>query len=189
MRLFHRREEETAWDEDAFAEAGLPEDAAAEEAPAQEEPAAEAAPPEEAETAPPEEDPAALFADREQHWQTAAMEVAAHWPQVREDMPGLVAKMAELSAQYGDRTLWQRNPHSLMREAAIELYGMPQLPNGDAIARAVQQAHADGMAQGMQNARAKAGLAPGRVHAPHKTLTEEERIIRDMVQARKQSMF
>ncbi len=64
-------------------------------------------------------------AEREALWQEAAASVAASWPQAMGQGQQLIAKMVEISQRYGDAQLWQRVPAGIMREAAIELYGMP----------------------------------------------------------------
>lgn len=161
-------------------------------APAEEAAAGEEAPaaPPEAETAPAatlsvEPDPA-----QEQQWQEAARSVAGHWPQIREDLPALVGRMKAISERYGDPTLWQRSPAGIMREAAVELYGMPARPDAGALAQAVRAAHEQGRRAAAERSRTLAGLAPPQVsRSAPPPLTEEEKILRDMRQARKGRLF
>ena len=128
--------------------------------------------------------------EQEQRWQEAARSVAGHWPQVKADLPSLLARMKKISESYGDPDLWQREPAGIMREAAVELYGMPSRPDDGALAQAVRAAHEQGRKAAADRRRALAGLAPPQIsRSAPPPLTEEEKILRDMRQARKGRLF
>lgn len=128
--------------------------------------------------------------EREQRWQEAARAVADHWPQMKEDLPALLGRMKQISERYGDPDLWQRSPAGIMREAAVELYGMPPRPDAGALSQAVQAAHEQGRKAAADRRRTLAGLAPPQVsRSAPPPLTEEEKILRDMRQARKGRLF
>ncbi|MBO7666872.1 MAG: hypothetical protein J6T26_00255 [Firmicutes bacterium] len=128
--------------------------------------------------------------EQEQRWQEAARSVAGHWPQVKADLPALLARMKKISESYGDPDLWQREPAGIMREAAVELYGMPSRPDDGALAQAVRAAHEQGRKAAADRRRALAGLAPPQIsRSAPPPLTEEEKILRDMRQARKGRLF
>ena len=127
---------------------------------------------------------------QEAAWQQALTEALPHWPQLCAAPRALLAKMSEISARYGDARLWQRAPAAILREAAIELYGLPAAPAAGAIRAAVEQAHAAGMRRAAECDRSKLGLAPPRSarRAPA-AISEEERIIREMTAARRGGIF
>lgn len=127
---------------------------------------------------------------QEAAWQQALAEALPHWPQLCAAPRALLAKMSEISARYGDARLWQRAPAAILREAAIELYGLPAAPAAGAIRAAVEQAHAAGMRRAAECDRSKLGLAPPRSarRAPA-AISEEERIIREMTAARRGGIF
>lgn len=204
MSIFRRRQEEeaaalsdaallaaaeTAAAETAAAEAAAAETAAGESAAA--DAAAETAP-ETAETAETAEAAPSLqqLQQQEAAWQQALAEALPHWPQLCAAPRALLAKMSEISARYGDARLWQRAPAAILREAAIELYGLPAAPAAGAIRAAVEQAHAAGMRRAAECDRSKLGLAPPRSarRAPA-AISEEERIIREMTAARRGGIF
>lgn len=200
MSIFRRRqEEEAAALSDAAllaaAEAAAAETAAAETAAAEtaagESAAADAAA-ETAETAETAEAAPSLqqLQQQEAAWQQALAEALPHWPQLCAAPRALLAKMSEISARYGDARLWQRAPAAILREAAIELYGLPAAPAAGAIRAAVEQAHAAGMRRAAECDRSKLGLAPPRSarRAPA-AISEEERIIREMTAARRGGIF
>lgn len=200
MSIFRRRqEEEAAALSDAAllaaAEAAAAETAAetaAAETAAGESAAADAA----AETAPETAETAEAapslqqLQQQEAAWQQALAEALPHWPQLCTAPRALLAKMSEISARYGDARLWQRAPAAILREAAIELYGLPAAPAAGAIRAAVEQAHAAGMRRAAECDRSKLGLAPPRSarRAPA-AISEEERIIREMTAARRGGIF
>lgn len=129
-------------------------------------------------------------AEQEQVWRTAATENARHWPQLMSDPRRLLAKMADISARYGDSSLWQRAPAGIMREAAIELYGLPQSVDNSVISGAIQQAHAEGQRLAASRHQAKLGLAPPRgASVVPPIVSEEQRIIREMMEARRGGIF
>lgn len=206
MSIFRRRQEEEAAAlsdaallaaaeavaaEAVAAEAAAAETAAAETATGESaaaDAAAEAAP-ETAETA--EAAPSLQqLQQQEAAWQQALAEALPHWPQLCAAPRALLAKMSEISARYGDARLWQRAPAAILREAAIELYGLPAAPAAGAIRAAVEQAHAAGMRRAAECDRSKLGLAPPRSarRAPA-AISEEERIIREMTAARRGGIF
>ena len=128
--------------------------------------------------------------EREQRWQEAARAVADHWPQMKEDLPALLGRMKQISERYGDPELWQRSPAGIMREAAVELYGMPPRPDAGALSQAVRAAHEQGRQAAADRRLTLAGLAPPQVsRSAPPPLTEEEKILRDMRQARKGRLF
>ena len=129
-------------------------------------------------------------AEQEQIWRAAATENARHWPQLMSDPRRLLAKMADISARYGDSSLWQRAPAGIMREAAIELYGLPQGMDSSIISGAVKQAHAEGRRLAENRHQAKLGLAPPRgASVAPPLVSEEQRIIREMMAARRGGIF
>lgn len=136
------------------------------------------------------EAPQASRAEQEQAWREAATDSARHWPQLMSDPRRLLAKMAEISARYGDSRLWQRAPSGIMREAAIELYGLPESVDGNAISGAIREAHAAGRRLAETRHQAKLGLAPprGGSMAPP-VVSEDVRIIREMMEARRSGIF
>ena len=187
MSIFRRRSESAPDLSDQALTGEAAEAAPADEAAAGGE-APETAP--EAETAP----TTALSTDpdpaQEREWQEAALNVAGHWPQIKEDLPALLSRMKVISERYGDPTLWQRSPAGIMREAAVELYGMPARPDAGALAQAVRAAHEQGRRAAAERSRTLAGLAPPQVsRSAPPPLTEEEKILRDMRQARKGRLF
>ncbi|MBR0376717.1 MAG: hypothetical protein IJH59_09155 [Firmicutes bacterium] len=128
--------------------------------------------------------------EQERRWQEAARSVAGHWPQIKGDLPALLARMKEISAGYGDPDLWQRAPAGIMREAAVELYGMPSRPDDGALYQAVRAAHEQGRKAAADRRRALAGLAPPQIsRSAPPPLTEEEKILQDMKRARKGRLF
>jgi hypothetical protein len=128
--------------------------------------------------------------EQEQRWQEAARSVADHWPQIKGDLPALLARMKAISESYGDPTLWQRAPAGIMREAAVELYGMPSRPDDGALYQAVRAAHEQGRKAAADRRRALAGLAPPQIsRSAPPPLTEEEKILQDMRRARKGRLF
>ena len=200
MSIFRRRqEEEAAALSDAallaaaeVAEVAEAAETAAAETAAGESAAADAA----AETAPETAETAEAapslqqLQQQEAAWQQALAEALPHWPQLCAAPRALLAKMSEISARYGDARLWQRAPAAILREAAIELYGLPAAPAAGAIRAAVEQAHAAGMRRAAECDRSKLGLAPPRSarRAPA-AISEEERIIREMTAARRGGIF
>ena len=129
-------------------------------------------------------------AEREALWQEAAASVAASWPQAMGQGQQLIAKMVEISQRYGDAQLWQRVPAGIMREAAIELYGMPLSRDNEYARIAAQSAREAALEEMNRRNQAKAGLEKrhGRqTHPP--ALTEEEKIIEQISQARGGSIF
>ena len=127
---------------------------------------------------------------REDQWKQAALSTAEHWPQVKGDLRALVSKMVEISRRYGDDQLWQRAPEGLMREAAMEMYGLPKVLDSGALSSAVRQAHEHGMQFASRQAKSKAGLAPSAVRRSKASVpSEEERIINQMRKARRTSIF
>lgn len=129
-------------------------------------------------------------AEQERRWQEAARSVAGHWPQLKQDLPALLTRMKAISERYGDPDLWQRAPAGIMREAAVELYGMPARPDDGALGQAVRAAHEQGRRAAADRRRALAGLAPPQASRPAPPpLTEEEKIVRDMRRARRGRLF
>ena len=128
---------------------------------------------------------AAEKAEKEALWQEAAASVAASWPQAMGQGQQLIAKMVEISQRYGDSELWQRAPAGIMREAAIELYGMPSNRDNDYARMAAQSAREAALMEMNTRNQAKAGLAKRRGRqSPPPALTEEEKIIEQISQAR-----
>ena len=129
-------------------------------------------------------------AEREALWQEAAASVAASWPQAMGQGQQLIAKMVEISQRYGDAQLWQRVPAGIMREAAIELYGMPLSRDNDYSRIAAQSAREAALEEMNRRNQAKAGLEKRRGRQTHPpALTEEEKIIEQISQARGGSIF
>ena len=129
-------------------------------------------------------------AEREALWQEAAASVAASWPQALGQGQQLIAKMVEISQRYGDAQLWQRVPAGIMREAAIELYGMPLSRDNDYARIAAQSAREAALEEMNRRNQAKAGLEKRRGRQTHPpALTEEEKIIEQISQARGGSIF
>ena len=129
-------------------------------------------------------------AEREALWQEAAASVAASWPQAMGQGQQLIAKMVEISQRYGDAQLWQRVPAGIMREAAIELYGMPLSRDNDYARIAAQSARDAALEEMNRRNQAKAGLEKRRGRQTHPpALTEEEKIIEQISQARGGSIF
>lgn len=133
---------------------------------------------------------AAAKAERESLWQAAAAEIAASWPQAMGEGQALIAKMVEISERYGDRDLWQRTPSGIMREAAIELFGLPTTRDNEYAKMAAQSARAAAMEEMNRRNNAKAGLSKrrGRQNRPP-VLTEEEKIIEEIANARSRGIF
>lgn len=129
-------------------------------------------------------------AEREALWQEAAASVAASWPQAMGQGQQLIAKMVEISQRYGDAQLWQRVPAGIMREAAIELYGMPLSRDNEYARIAAQSAREAALEEMNRRNQAKAGLEKRRGRQTHPpALTEEEKIIEQISQARGGSIF
>ena len=129
-------------------------------------------------------------AEREALWQEAAASVAASWPQAMGQGQQLIAKMVEISQRYGDAQLWQRVPAGIMREAAIELYGMPLSRDNEYARIAAQSARDAALEEMNRRNQAKAGLEKRRGRQTHPpALTEEEKIIEQISQARGGSIF
>ena len=129
-------------------------------------------------------------AEREALWQEAAASVAASWPQAMGQGQQLIAKVVEISQRYGDAQLWQRVPAGIMREAAIELYGMPLSRDNDYARIAAQSAREAALEEMNRRNQAKAGLEKRRGRQTHPpALTEEEKIIEQISQARGGSIF
>lgn len=97
--------------------------------------------------------------------------------------------MVEISCRYGDETLWQRAPGGLMREAAVELFGMPRRSDPAVLAEVVRQAHQQGRQQALQQQQAKAGLSPHISQQQPAAPSAEEQIIHDMMRARSSAIF
>jgi hypothetical protein len=77
-----------------------------------------------------------------------------------------------------------------MREAAAELYGSPPRPSKGALAGAIRKAHAQGLRAAEVINRSKAGLgAPQVSRSAPPPLSEDEKIIQEMVAAKKHSIF
>ena len=145
-------------------------------------------PPAPAATAPAAEQ--TLAADVEQQWREAAAAVDGHWPQVRENLPAVLARMKQISQRYGDESLWQRAPVGLMREAAVELYGMPPRPDAALLQGALRSAHEQGRQAALERRRSLVGLAPPQLsRSAPPPLSEEERIIRDIAGAKRGRLF
>ena len=129
-------------------------------------------------------------AEREALWQEAAASVAASWPQAMGQGQQLIAKMVEISQRYGDAQLWQRVPAGIMREAAIELYGMPLSRDNEYARIAAQSAREAALEEMNRRNQAKAGLEKRRGRQTHPpALTEEEKIIEQISQSRGGSIF
>lgn len=129
-------------------------------------------------------------AEREALWQEAAATIAGSWPQALGQGEMLIAKMVEISQRYGDPELWQRAPEGIMREAAIELYGLPLNRDNDYARAAAQSARTAALAEMNRRNQAKAGLDKRRGRpAPPAAMTEEEQIIEQISRAKGKGIF
>ena len=130
------------------------------------------------------------LAERDAAWQTAAAEVVALWPQAKGAGRELIARMNEIGARYGDPLLWQKAPAGIMREAAIELYGLPRTRDNDYAKAAARAAREAALSEQERRSQAKAGLARGKkARRPAAPPSEEERIIAEIAEARRHSIF
>lgn len=126
---------------------------------------------------------------RSRSWQQAYQENIQNWPQLaeKENQVALVRKMAQLSADDGDRALWQRRPQRYLPAAAMALFGLPVRADQAAIDAAVAAVEQNRREQ-TQN---KAGLTISQQPARRDTqaLSPEERIIAEMRSAHIGTMF
>lgn len=195
MSLFRRKEDTPDLSDQALsesAEAAERAEGAGQESGMQEasDPTAAPGPDPDADASPAASPAAEPGPEQERRWQEAARSVAGHWPQIKGDLPALLARMKEISAGYGDPDLWQRAPAGIMREAAVELYGMPSRPDDGALFQAVRAAHEQGRKAAADRRRTLAGLAPPQIsRSAPPPLTEEEKILQDMKRARKGRLF
>lgn len=126
---------------------------------------------------------------RSRSWQQAYQENIQNWPQLaeKENQVALVRKMAQLSADDGDRALWQRRPQRYLPAAAMALFGLPVRADQAAIDAAVAAVEQNRREQ-TQN---KAGLTISQQPARRDTqaLSPEETIIAEMRSAHIGTMF
>ncbi len=127
--------------------------------------------------------------DPEARWQAAQLWVGRLWPQALGDMEQLVRKMGEISANYGDSALWQRDPEGMLSQAAMALYGPPDVQL-DQVVRAALAAGQREEAYLEQERQRRLTLAPSTLrHGTPAPLSPEQEIIQEIAAARKQGIF
>ncbi len=129
-------------------------------------------------------------AERESQWQQAREQIADLWPEAMGEGEKLISRMVEIGERYGDPQLWQRSPQGIMREAAIELFGLPKERDNGYARIAAEAAREAAMQEMSLRDQAKTGLAKTKSRqAPPPPLTEEEKIINAIAKARRGSIF
>lgn len=129
-------------------------------------------------------------AERENLWQQAKAETAELWPQAMGEGEKLISKMIEIGERYGDPQLWQRSPAGIMREAAIELFGLPRQRDNAYARLAAESAREAALKEMSLRNQAKIGLHKNNSRqAPPAPLTEEEKIIESISRAKKSNIF
>ena len=135
------------------------------------------------------EEPESGEPDPEARWQAAQLRVGQLWPQAAGDMEQLVRKMGEISANYGDSALWQRDPEGMLSQAAMALYGPPDAQL-DQVVRAALAAGQREEAYLEQERQRRLTLAPSTLrHGTPAPLSPEQEIIQEIAAARKQGIF
>ena len=116
--------------------------------------------------------------------------ITASWPQAAGQGQALIAKMNEIGARYGDPLLWQRAPEGIMREAAIELFGLPRTKDNTYAKVAAEAARNAAMEEMLRRDKAKAGLAKKKGgSSPAAPPSEEEKIVAEIAKARDHRIF
>ena len=130
-------------------------------------------------------DPAA----QEQLWEQAQQQVLQLWPQAQGDMESLVRLMTEISQEYGDGQLWQRDPVGMLRHAAMELYGPPS-QNLEQVVQAALLAGQQEQARREKEQQRRLTLAPSGLRQSRPApLSPDQEIIRAMAQSRRNGIF
>lgn len=123
-------------------------------------------------------------------WRQAAEKIAAVWPQAKGQGKELIARMTEISRRYGDPQLWQREPEGLLREAAIELFGMPLTRDNNYALEAAEAARKAAISDLERREQSKLGLAKRKSNiAPPQKPSYEQQIWNEIAAARDSSIF
>ena len=123
-------------------------------------------------------------------WRQAAEKIAAAWPQAKGQGKELIARMTEISRRYGDPQLWQREPEGLLREAAIELFGMPLTRDNNYALEAAEAARKAAISDLERREQSKLGLAKRKSNiAPPQKPSYEQQIWNEIAAARDSSIF
>lgn len=131
--------------------------------------------------------------EEEQAFNTAMKAITTDFPNAnsKEEQTQLIRKMVEISETYGDRNLWRRNPAGMLKQAALELYGVPQKVDQSAIDAAVTAAKNKTAADIAAKEAAKTGLTINQQNNQQKTATQtyEEKIIDDIFNVKRGGLF
>lgn len=100
-------------------------------------------------------------------------------------------KLVEISRElYGDDNGWTKNPLRVMREAAIELYGLPKKVDQKLLDEATQKAQQKAVEELRQREAGKGSAAPANTGGVKNTEpTEEDDIIKGIASARISGVF
>lgn len=131
--------------------------------------------------------------EEEQAFTTAMKAITTDFPNAnsKEEQTQLIRKMVEISETYGDRNLWRRNPAGMLKQAALELYGVPQKVDQSAIDAAVTAAKNKTAADIAAKEAAKTGLTINQQNNQQKTATQtyEEKIIDEIFNVKRGGLF
>ena len=124
---------------------------------------------------------------------TAMNAIMTDFPEAkdRESQKQLIGKMVEISETYGDRNLWRKNPMGMLKQAAIEIYGIPKQVNQTAIDAAVAAAKQQTAADIAAKESAKSGLTINQQNNQQKTAAPsyEEKVINDIFAVKGGGLF
>lgn len=109
----------------------------------------------------------------------------------KEQQKELISKMVEVSRGYGDPMLWKKNPAGMLKQAALELYGVPKQIDQAAIDAAVAAAKQQAAASAGARESSKTGLAISQQNNQHPTAepTFDEKVIDDIFAVRGGGIF
>ena len=128
--------------------------------------------------------------NREKAWQDACRDAKSIWPELGSRSRELIPRMVEISAGYGDRDLWMKQPAGIMRLAAMELLGMPRAVDNAAISAASAAGRDNALRELNEKRQGKAGLAAATgLRVADQVMTEDEQIFAEMVASRGGGVF
>ena len=109
----------------------------------------------------------------------------------KEQQKELISKMVEVSRGYGDPMLWKKNPAGMLKQAALELYGVPKQIDQAAIDAAVAAAKQQTAAAINAKESAKTGLTINQQNNQQQTAepSYEEKVINDIFAVKGGGLF
>ena len=131
----------------------------------------------------------------DQAFREAFNKMTADYPQLKDPEKGSVVlnkmfALAENAIGNGPES-WRQAPDLFLREAVFDTYGLPVKIDQESIEAAKKRGYEEGLAQRQQREADKAKATPAATSAPQTEppLTEEEKIIRDMMAIKSGHVF